>query len=421
MRQEGGKSLFARTDSINESIGTAPIRRDGTETPCPHADRCGGCTYQTLPYEEQLRLKNAQVLELLLQYGVICGSYEGVRPSPRICAYRNKMEYSFGDEEKDGPMTLGLHRKKSYMSVLNTDGCRFVPEDFNTIRRAALSHMTDRGHSFRHKRTRRGFLRNLVIRRGENTGELLVNLVTTDEETLDEQAFVELLLNLKLNDTPVGILHTVYCGRADTVGCDRAKTLYGRDYYRERMLDLEFNVNAFSFFQTNTSAVEAMFASALSLMPGAAEKTIFDLYCGTGAISLALARTAKSVIGIELSADSIRAARENAARNGVANCSFLEGDALEVLERLPHKPDAIVADPPRMGIHPKALKKIIAYGLDELLYISCNPKTFCENMAVFQENGYKLDALCVCDNFPFTKHIELFSRIKKRGGGSPPG
>jgi 23S rRNA (uracil-5-)-methyltransferase RumA len=393
----------------------APGVGEGRDMPvCAHAESCGGCTYQGVPYAEQLESKNARVLELLLEYDVVCGFYAGARPSPHIFAYRNKMEYTFGDEVKDGSMTLGLHRKKSYMSVLNTDGCLIVPEDFNIIRREVLAYMRERGHSFRHKRTHSGFLRNLVIRKGENTGELLINLVTADGETLDEDGFVKLLLGLNLEAKPVGVLHTVYCGRADTVGCDRVKTLYGRDHYRERMLGLDFKVNAFSFFQTNTSAVEAMFRSALSLMTDTEKKTIFDIYCGAGVISLALARAAREVIGVEISADSIRAARENAERNRIANCRFIEGDALAVLAGLAERPDAIVVDPPRMGVHPKALKKIIAYGLDELLYISCNPKTFCENMAVLAANGYKLDALYACDNFPFTKHIELFSRIVKR-------
>ncbi|MDR0357182.1 MAG: 23S rRNA (uracil(1939)-C(5))-methyltransferase RlmD [Clostridiales Family XIII bacterium] len=381
---------------------------------CVRAEICGGCAYRGVPYEEQLALKNERVLNLLLEYGVVCGAYEGIAPSPRVLAYRNKMEYSFGDEAKNGPMTLGLHRKKSYLSVLNTDDCRIVPEDFNIIRREVLSLMTSRGHSFRHKRTHSGFLRNLVIRRGENTGELLVNLVTSDEESLDEEDFVRLLTGLKLDGDLVGILHTIYCGRADTVGCDRMKILFGRDFYFERMSGLSFKVNAFSFFQTNTSAAEAMFSSALSLADDLENKTVFDIYCGAGAISLMLAKAAKEVVGIEISPDSVRAARENAERNGLSNCRFIEGDALEVLERLPQRPDSIVVDPPRMGIHPKALKKLISYGRDEWIYISCNPKTFCENMAVLAEHGYKLDELRVCDNFPFTKHIELFSRIIKR-------
>ncbi|MDR1953525.1 MAG: 23S rRNA (uracil(1939)-C(5))-methyltransferase RlmD [Clostridiales Family XIII bacterium] len=382
--------------------------------PCVHADICGGCVYQGVPYAEQLEMKNARVLELLLEYGVTCGSYTGAHPSPHTRAYRNKMEYSFGDEVKDGPMTLGLHRKKSYMSVLNTDGCLIVPDDFNTIRRETLSYMTERGHSFRHKRTHSGFLRNLVVRRGENTGELLINLVTADGETLDEAGFLGLLRSLDLDGKIVGILHTTYCGRADTVACDSVKTLYGQDFYHEHMLGLDFKVNAFSFFQTNTSAVEAMFASALALLPDTSDKKIFDIYCGAGAISLALAQSAREVVGIEISADSILAARENAARNHIENCRFIEGDALEALDGLPERPDVIVVDPPRMGVHPKALKKIISYGVNELIYISCNPKTFCENMAVLAANDYKLDTLNVCDNFPFTKHIELFSHIIKR-------
>jgi 23S rRNA (uracil-5-)-methyltransferase RumA len=319
------------------------------------------------------------------------------------------MEYSFGDEVKDGPMTLGLHRKKSYMSVIETDFCQIVPGDFNLIRKSVSEYMRRTGHGFHHKRTHSGFLRFLVIRRGERTGQILINLVTTDEETLDEAAFVEFILGLPTEDKVVGILHTTYCGRADTVGCDFVSTLYGHDFYEEKLLGLEFRVNAFSFFQTNTSAVDAMFSEALEMIPDLDEKHVFDIYCGTGSISLAMSSKAGRVTGIEIVGDSVLAARENAQRNGIRNCEFIDGDAYEVLESISERPDLIVVDPPRMGMHPKALKKIISYGVDELLYISCNPKTFAENAAVLIENGYRCETIKVYDNFPYTKHTELAS------------
>ncbi|MDR0817653.1 MAG: 50S ribosomal protein L11 methyltransferase, partial [Clostridiales Family XIII bacterium] len=283
---------------------------------CPHAGLCGGCTYQGVPYTEQLDIKNSQVLDFLLQNDIRCGEYHPMQPSPHITAYRNKMEYSFGDEVKDGPMTLGLHKAGSYMSVIETDGCMIVPADFDVIRIAVLDYARRSGHGFHKKRTHSGFLRNLVLRRGERTDELLVNLITTDEETLDEDAFTALILGLPLAGRVVGILHTINNGRADTVACDSYKILHGRDHYFEELMGLRFGVGAFSFFQTNTSAVEHMFHEALEMLPDIANKKVFDVYCGTGTISLALSGKAGEVIGVEIVEDSVRAAGENAASNG---------------------------------------------------------------------------------------------------------
>ncbi|MDR3305898.1 MAG: class I SAM-dependent RNA methyltransferase [Clostridiales Family XIII bacterium] len=404
---------------------------------CPHADVCGGCTWQGTAYGEQLSAKNAEVLRLLAANDVRAGEYRPARATSGIHGYRNKMEYSFGDEVKDGPTTLGLHRRKSYMAVINTDGCRIVPEAFNVLRAAVLDWAERAGHELYHKRSHTGFLRSLVLRRGERTGELLVNLVTTDTETLDEAAFVEMILGLQLagtqgdgssvllpgnTDEPspcvVGILHTINNRRSDVIARDSLKVLYGRGHYFEEMLGLRFRVDAFAFFQTNTSAVEDMLTEAFRMLPeGGLPGTLYDIYCGTGTISLALADRADRVVGIEIVPDSVTAARENAALNGIENCDFICGDALAVLDETDaagRRPDMIVVDPPRMGMHPKALKKIITYGLPRILYISCNPKTFCENMAALQAAGYKLDTLGVYDNFPFTKHTELVGMIVKK-------
>jgi 23S rRNA (uracil-5-)-methyltransferase RumA len=380
---------------------------------CPHAGVCGGCAYRGVPYAEQLSIKKTETLAFLHEAGVPIDVVD-IAPAPRTSAYRNRMDYSFGDEVKDGPMTLGLHRRGSYMSVIDTDGCLIVPDDFNVVRAAVLEWARASGHGFWHKRSHSGFLRSLVLRRGEATGELLVNLVTTSGETLDEGVFADLIAGLPLESSPAGVVHTIYDGRADTVACDSLKTLAGRDHYFEELLGLRFRVNALSFFQTNTSAVEAMFTEAFALLPELAGKEVYDIYCGTGTISLALARRALSVTGVEIVPESVEAAKENAALNGIENCRFILGDALEALESLSGTPGLLVTDPPRMGMHPKALKKILSYGLPELLYISCNPKTFARDMAAMKEAGYRLDILRAYDNFPYTRHTELAARIVRR-------
>ena len=386
---------------------------------CPHAGLCGGCQYRELSYEEQLSLKNDSVTELLHEYEIAPGEYLPMRAAPCVFGYRNKMEYTFGDEVKGGDMTLGLHKPGSYMSVINTDCCLIVPEVFNKIHSAVFSWAQRSGHGFHHKRSHSGFLRSLVLRRGERTGEVLVNLVTTSEEILDEEAFCEAVIASAAKqsiplpaDTIVGILHTINDRRSDVVACDSMKILYGRDHFFEKLMGLDFRVGAFSFFQTNTSAVESMLTEALAMLPDSRAETLYDVYCGTGTISLTLAGRAAKVVGIELSEDSVMSARKNAARNDIANAEFICGDAFEVMRDLP-APDMLVVDPPRMGLHPKALKRVIEFGLPALLYISCNPKTFAQNAVVLKNAGYGISVLGAYDNFPFTRHVELAALIER--------
>ena len=379
---------------------------------CVCAGVCGGCQYQGVSYDEQLTVKNDTVLAYLAECDIVPDEYRPARAAPNLFGYRNKMEYSFGDEVKGGPMTLGLHKQGSYMAVINTDSCLLVPEVFNRICSAVLSWAEASGHSFHHKRSHSGFLRSLVLRRGEHTGEVLVNLVTSSEVLLNEESFCEAVLAAAEKEDIVGILHTVNDRRSDVVACDSVKTLYGRDYYRERLLGFDFRVGAFSFFQTNTSAVESMLTEALDLIPDEYIGNLYDVYCGTGTISLALARRAEKVTGIELIEDSILSARKNAELNGIKNIEFICGDAFEVMQSLP-APDMLVVDPPRMGLHPKALKRAVEFGPPALLYISCNPKTFAQNASVLLNAGYKVSVLGAYDNFPFTKHVELAALIER--------
>jgi tRNA/tmRNA/rRNA uracil-C5-methylase (TrmA/RlmC/RlmD family) len=408
---------------------------------CPHAGICGGCAYNNIPYEDQLAIKMDAVQGHLAANNIVVRPVDirPIRQTSALYGYRNKMEYSFGDEVKDGPMTLGMHKSGSYMSVINTTGCLLVPQSFNVIHAAVLDWALASGYSFHHKRTHHGFLRNLVLRCGVRTGEILVNLVTSSEDELDEALFSDLILGLGVEGV-VGILHTINDRRSDVVAVDSVRVLYGRDHYFDEMLGMRFRVGAFSFFQTNIEAVESMMAEAAALIPGQARddrggaavvtpgaavvtpgadpgSTLYDIYCGTGTIALALSGSVGRAIGIELIEDSVTSARENARLNGITNCEFVCGDALEVLESAAERglpaPDLITVDPPRMGLHPKALKRVIAYGLPRILYVSCNPKTFAENMAVMQNAGYRLAALGVYDNFPFTKHTELVGLIER--------
>lgn len=381
---------------------------------CPHSEFCGGCIYQGVSYADQLAEKEKQVKELLEKKSVQPDKLDAIEGCPSQYGYRNKMEYTFGDFVKDGEISLGMHRKKNFMSIVTVDRCQLVDPDFNLILSAVLDFVKERSYPFYHKKTHKGMMRNLIIRKGVRTEELLINIVTSSEPGFDEEAFLQMLLDLGTNNRIVGILRTVNDNLADAVNCDELRTLWGRDYYLEKILGLDFKVSAFSFFQTNVEAVERLYTEALALADSFEGKTVFDLYCGTGTISQVLALKAKKVLGIELVSEAVAAARENAKANGLNNCSFIAGDVFEVLKNVEEKPDVIVVDPPRVGIQPKALDKIIAYDVPEIVYISCNPKTMADNLKYAEYYGYDCKYLKPFDNFPMTKHIESIALLKKR-------
>lgn len=383
--------------------------------PCIHKDDCGGCSFQGVPYEQQLEIKRTAVESLLSSVLNEDHLPISIEPAPSCYAYRNKMEYTFGDEEKSGPLTLGLHKRGRHMSVVTTDHCQIVDQDFNKVLSETLKFATDRGYSHYHKKTHQGLLRHLVLRKGEHTSELLINLVITDQDLFDMDAYHDRLLHLPLeNNRIVGILISINNDPADMVNCQEMIVLFGRDHYFETIMDLDFKVNAFSFFQTNVEAVETLYKEAVLILGDTKDQEVYDLYSGTGTIAQILSPNAKHVTGIELVEDSVKAARENAMRNALNNCTFLQGDVLEVLDELTDTPDKIVVDPPRAGIHPKALHKILNYGINQILYISCNPKTLAENLLIAREYGYEATRVKAYDNFPFTKHVEVVTLLVKK-------
>ena len=381
---------------------------------CPHSEFCGGCIYQGTSYEAQLAEKEQSVLKLLEDKNVKPEKIDSIEGCPMQYCYRNKMEYTFGDFVKDGEMTLGMHRKRNFMSIVTVDNCQLVDPDFNVILRGVLDYANEKGHKFYHKRSHKGLMRNLIIRKGMRTNELLINIVTSSEEGFDEADFVERMLGLELNNNIVGILRTMNDNLADAVNCEELRVLWGRDYYNEEILGLKFKVSAFSFFQTNVEAVERLYTEALALVDSFEGKSAFDLYCGTGTISQILALKAKDVLGIELVEEAVEAAKVNAQLNGLDNCKFIAGDVFEVLNGVSEKPDVIVVDPPRVGIQPKALDKIIGYGVKEIVYISCNPKTLVENLKYMDYYGYKCKYLKPFDNFPMTKHVETVCLLSRK-------
>jgi len=388
------------------------------EQACSVFGECGGCNYHTLSYERQLELKKDQIKNLIDK---VCEDYtfEGIIGSPAEWGYRNKMEFSFGDEYKDGPLSLGLHKRRSFHDILTTADCAIVDKDYNIILSCVLEYFAGLGIDYYHKLTHKGYLRHLVVRKAVKTGEILINLVTSsqyDEATNEREmldGLINLLDNLKLDGTIAGVLHSYNDSKADVVQSDRTELLYGRNHIYEEILGLRFKISAYSFFQTNSLGAEVLYTKAREYIGDTKDMNIFDLYSGTGTIAQLLAPVAKKVTGIEIVEEAVEAAKENALLNEISNCEFIAGDVLKVIDDLKEKPDIIVLDPPRDGVHPKALNKIIDFGVDRIVYISCKPTSLVRDLEILQESGYKVEKICGVDMFPQTVHVECVVLLSK--------
>ena len=401
-------------------------KEERPEEACVHSGLCGGCLYQGLPYEEQLKIKREQVKRLLDQVtDPDTYEFQGIEGSPISAGYRNKMEFSFGDETKGGPLALGMHKRGSFYDIVTTPECQIVHRDFCRILEATREFFENAGVPFYRKLQHMGYLRHLLVRRAVKTGEILVVLVTTSQkecsggEAGERQAletWKERVLQLSLEGKMAGILHTCNDSLADVVRSDRTEILYGGDWFYEELLGLRFKITPFSFFQTNSLGAEVLYEKVRSYIGDTKDKVVFDLYSGTGTIAQILAPVAKQVVGVEIVEEAVEAARENAKLNGLDNCQFLAGDVLKVVDELKEKPDLIVLDPPRDGIHPKALGKIIDFGVERMVYVSCKPTSLVRDLIVLQERGYRVEKVCCVDMFPETGNCEtvvLLTRKRK--------
>lgn len=390
---------------------------------CEHFGVCGGCTYQRLSYDDQIDVKSKQIRDI---FSNVIGEdefdrvFSGIKRSPRQFAYRNKMEFSFGDELKDGPLTLGMHKRGSFYDVVTVLDCRLIDEDFKLILKSTLEYFSSEGINYYHKVRHEGYLRHLLVRKSSKTEEILVCLVTSSDTNPDREkmllaGWLNIIENLGFSGKLVGVLHTTNDGVADIVKDEGTEILFGRDYITEELLGLTFKITPFSFFQTNSLGAEVLYETAREFIgDGVGEGTcLYDLYSGTGTIAQVMSPAVKKVIGVEIVEEAVEAARENAKVNGISNCEFIAGDVLKVLDDIEEKPDYIILDPPRDGINPKALRKIIDYGVDSLIYISCKPTSLARDLEMLQET-YKVEKMACVDMFPGTGHVEVICSMSKQ-------
>lgn len=383
---------------------------------CNHFGKCGGCAYLNINYEDQLRLKEDYVKKLLDEADVKDFEFLGIVGSPDIFSYRNKMEYTFGIDD-NGEMQLGLHVKGRFYDIITTDDCRIVDSDFIACLKNVLNYTRQQGLPHYNIKTHEGYMRNLVIRKATNTGEILLNIITTSKIEHDFSKLIDELRSIKLNGKLVGILHTVNDSYSDAVKCEKLTVLYGRDYIMEEILGLKFKISAFSFFQTNSKGAEKLYSIAREFAGEISNKVLFDLYCGTGTIGMIMAPLAKKVVGIELVEEAVDAARENARLNGLSNIQFIAGDVAQKIREINEKPDVVVLDPPRPGVNPKAIMDIIKLNPEKIIYVSCNPVSLARDLKMLTERQYKVEKVKCVDMFPHTHHVEtvaLLTNVKNK-------
>lgn len=380
---------------------------------CSHFGLCGGCVYQDFDYQKQLEQKEKLVRESLQKLGGFASPpVEPILPSPDIFFYRNKMEFSFADE--NGQLVLGLHERGRFEKMFNLQACFLQSELSNQIvafcrdyfKRSELPGYNWHSHE--------GFLRFLVIREGKNTGEVMVVLVSAKGEA-DLKTWAEELV--RKFPQIVSVLHLVNPTKAQVATGEEEIVLFGQPFIKEKIGNFHFYLSAKTFLQTNSHQTENLYQKALECVSLTGKETVLDLYCGAGTISLFLSLYAKEVEGVEIVPEAIAMAEKNKKENGVENARFVVGEARKIAKqyRLENRKfDRIILDPPRAGLHPKVIRDTLPLGAEKIVYVSCNPTTFARDAKLFAEGGYKLTRVIPVDMYPHTFHVELVGVLEKR-------
>jgi len=383
-------------------------RRD---PPCPHFGICGGCRWQDLEYAHQLQLKEQLVQQALAGRGLTPGELHPALPSPQEFYYRNKMEFSFGSSRESG-LELGLHMRGRYNRIFDLEACHLQSEVSNRVVDSFRRHCVARELPPYDLRSHEGLLRFLVVRETKQTGQTMVNLVVADYPSGPVDEVMEAVLD-EIPEITTALV-TLHTGKAQVAIGEEEFVIKGEGHMVERCGPLEYGISPASFFQTNTLQAERLYGLVEILAGPFDGKRVLDLYAGTGGISLQLARRAGTVVAVEQVAEAVADGRRNASRNGLENCELVALPAEVYLSEL--RPgeggfQVVVVDPPRAGVHPKALRALAQLAPTTLVYVSCNPETFADDAALLVEEGYELEQVRPVDMFPHTPHCELAARL----------
>jgi 23S rRNA (uracil1939-C5)-methyltransferase len=445
-----GDRLVVRLVQARSRYGRAAIESieepspHRVEAPCPYFGRCGGCRLQHVSYPAQLALKSKQVTDVLERLGDLAGfEQRPIIEAPEIYGYRNKMEFTVapaprpraaappdgeaaplpvraeaedrsGARHARGAIVVGLHEADRYDSVLDVERCLLQSDAMNALLDEARGFFVAQGLSAYAQAEGEGLLRFLMLREGRRTGEAMANVVTTSPAVSDLAPLAE-RLRARVPGTSSVVMNVNPRKASVAVGLEE-HLLGGRDHIREEIGGLSFQISANSFFQTNTVQAERLFTLVLESAELEGGETVIDLYSGTGAISLLLARRCRWVYGIEVAQAAVDDAALNAAANGIANCTFLAGEVRFVLPSLVASgvsADLVVADPPRAGFHPKALVALLRLAPARIVYVSCNPGTLARDVGLLVQGGYRLEWVQPIDMFPHTPHIEAVARLAR--------
>jgi 23S rRNA (uracil1939-C5)-methyltransferase len=417
VRLEQARARYGR--AVIEAIEEPSPHR--TPAPCPYFGRCGGCRLQHVAYPAQLAFKSKQVADVLERLGDLAG-FE-LRPiigAPEIYGYRNKMEFTVARVRRPPPgatdrkVVVGLHEADRYDSVLDVERCLLQSERMNALLDEARRFVIDRELSAYDQDSGEGLLRFLMLREGRRTGEAMANVVTASPAVSELAPLAERLRD-RVPETSSVVMNVNPKKASVAVGVEE-HLLGGRDHIREKIGGFSFQISANSFFQTNTVQAERLFALVLDSTELTGGETVVDLYSGTGAISLLLAQRSRWVYGIEVAPAAVDDAALNAAANAITNCTFLAGEVRFVLPSLIAQgvsADVVVADPPRAGFHPKALRALMQLAPSRIVYVSCNPSTLARDAGELVRAGYRLRWVQPVDMFPHTPHIEAVARLDR--------
>ena len=410
-----GEKVVARGAKKKQGVAYGTLQRV-LETPysgqrlCKHFRLCGGCISQHLSLEEQRKLKELEVLQLYHDKEMEISGYMGIFGADQKYEYRNKVDFTFGNQMKGGPLHLGFHQRGMRRNVIDTSECLLIHPDLRKIRDVVVEFASEKELPFYDIYSHEGLLRFLLLRRTEFTGEIHIVLIVSSQGGVDASELERRFQQLEL----VGTIKGFIVGKKDTignfVGYEDVLFLSGKNYVEEELCGLRFRIYPESFFQTNSAGAQILFSKVLDLMDSG--DVLWDLYCGAGTIGQIASKKFRKVVGIELVEEAIVAARQSAIDNQIENCEYFVGDVKDAIEAELPAPDLVVINPPRSGLHPKVTKILLNIAPPKMLYISCNPKTQVRDMEALKEK-YKIEKSFMVDLYPNTGHVETCVLLSK--------
>lgn len=434
-RHESGRVVFVEGAVPGDTVSARIVKKQSShaearlvevqkpserrvEPPCEYFERCGGCNYQMLPYADQLDWKQKQVSETIKRLSGVkfLPKVEDIVPSPVEYHYRNKMDYSFGNERPDGPITLGFHESSNWRGVIDIQRCLLHPPECDALLRAMTDYARESGLPENNPKDNTGCWRHFLVRHSVATDQFIAVVITRSGYPVDFDSLAERLRAAcpKLQGVAWGITDRI----PDIAVADRIEQEWGDLRLTERLGDTEYRVSPFAFFQTNTRGAKLLYDTVREFAEPAPNHALLDAYCGTGTIGIYCADRCRRVIGIESVREAIWDARHNAKLNGLKNCTFLPGMIRRELT-LARKAaggrgfDRLIVDPPRSGMHKKAIAGLMALDAPAMVYVSCNPSTLARDLQVIIEQGYQPTRIRPVDLFPQTYHVEVVIQFKR--------